>query len=48
MTTTLTEQRTAAPGRFDRFDGTYEVGPGGTKIEHLTTAIHARELPRSE
>jgi polyisoprenoid-binding protein YceI len=59
MTTTLTEQRTAAPtrwsvddaessveftvktfwglttvrGRFDRFDGTYEVGPGGTKIE---------------
>jgi polyisoprenoid-binding protein YceI len=59
MTTTLTEQRAAAPkrwavddaesfvefavktfwglmtirGRFDRFDGTYEVGPGGTKIE---------------
>ena len=59
MTTTLIEQRAAAPtrwsvddaesfvefavktfwglttvrGRFDRFDGTYEVGPGGTKIE---------------
>jgi YceI-like domain len=63
MTTTLTEQRAAAPtrwsvddaessvefavktlwglttvrGRFDRFDGTYEIGPGGTTRSTSTT-----------
>jgi polyisoprenoid-binding protein YceI len=67
MTTTATEQRTAAPtrwavdpantsvdfavetfwglmtvrGRFDRFDGSYEAGPNGTKIE---LAIDAESL----